>query len=60
MSKKSKAISISIEEANTASRAARKQVGRKKSQPQFAGVKNVEGFNRWLKESYAEFDRKVG
>jgi hypothetical protein len=59
MSKQEKAIIISIEEARTAIRAARKQARQNKSQPQCAGVRN-EAFNRWLKETRPETYKKSG
>jgi hypothetical protein len=59
--KKNKATSksISIEEANTASREARKRARRKRLIAEGSNTKNEKVFNRWLKETHPESYKKI-
>jgi hypothetical protein len=60
VAKKSKAVCefISLQEAKAATSEARKARGRSKP-TEVPGVKNVEVFNRWLKETYPEIYKKA-
>jgi hypothetical protein len=61
VAKKSKAVFqyISLEEARAAMSEARKARGRSKPAAEVPGVKKIEIFNRWLKETHPEIYKKV-
>jgi len=60
MPKKDKAnISQSKKPTPQSARLGSKYVGTN-LEPRFLGVKKVEAFNRWLKESYPEYKQKLG